>query len=61
MAVCTRGGQPVLIGWLVVVQGQEHHIHGEDKHTGQKDVEDQIEEQDQTWNDTEEQSFTLTV
>lgn len=40
--------QAVLPGGFVVVQREQHDVHGEDEHPGQEQVEDQVEEQDQT-------------
>lgn len=45
----TRSDQAVLPGGFVVVERQQHDVHGESKHSRQKQVEDQVEEQDQTW------------
>lgn len=47
-ALLTRSGQAVLPGGVVVVQCEKHDVHGEDEHPSQKQVEDQVEEQDQT-------------
>lgn len=44
----TWGGQAVLPGGFVVVERQQHDVHGENKHPRQKQVEHQVEEQDQT-------------
>lgn len=48
LALLTWSGQAVLPGGVVVVQREEHDVHGEDEHPSQKQVEDQVEEQDQT-------------
>ena len=39
----------------MVVQGLQHHVHGERKHTGQEDVEDEVEEEDETWEEEKEE------
>ncbi len=44
----TWSGQAVLPGGLVVIKCQQHDVHGENKHPRQEQVEDQVEEQDQT-------------
>ena len=41
-------GESILPGGFVVVQGLQHHVHGERKHTGQEDVEHKVEEEDET-------------
>lgn len=44
----TWSGQAVLPSGVVVVQCEQHDVHGEDEHPSQEQVEDQVEEQDQT-------------
>lgn len=48
VSYCTWCGEPVLPGWFVVVQSLQHDIHGECKQAGQEDVENYIEEKNQT-------------
>lgn len=49
----TWSGQAVLPGGFVVVKRQQHDVHGKNKHPRQKQVEDQVEEQDQPlWGET---------
>jgi len=54
--VLTWSGQPVLPGGFVVVERQQHDVHGQGEHPRQKQVEDQVEEQDQAWRT--EQSYS---
>lgn len=53
--VLTWSAQLVLPGGLVVIKRQQQNVHGEDEHPSQEQVEDQVEEQDQTcvWKRTE--------
>lgn len=44
----TWSSQAVLPSGVVVVQCEQHDVHGEDEHPSQEQVEDQVEEQDQT-------------
>lgn len=53
----TWGGQLVLPGGFVVIQRQQHDVHGESKHPRQEQVEDQVEEQDQTLGGETEQKL----
>lgn len=58
----TWSGQAVLPGGVVVVKCQQHDVHGEDKHPRQKQVEDQVKEQDEAWwGGREQDSFYHTV
>lgn len=52
----TWGGDAVPVPRLVVVQGEEQHPHGESEHARQETVENQVEQQDESWRDSEEQS-----
>lgn len=50
----TWGGDAVPVPWHVVVQGEEHHPHGQGEHPRQETVEDQVEQQDEGWRVSEE-------
>lgn len=45
----TWGGDAVSVTRHIVVQGEQHHPHGQGEHAGQEAVEDQVEEQDESW------------
>lgn len=45
----TWGGDAVPVLRHVVVQGEEHHPHGQSEHTRQETVENQVEQQDEGW------------
>lgn len=52
----TWGGDAIPVPRGVVVQGEEHHPHGQSEHARQETVENQVEQQDEGWRDSEEQS-----
>lgn len=52
----TWGGDAIPVLRRFVVQGEEHHPHGQSKHARQETVENQVEQQDESWRDSEEQS-----
>lgn len=45
----TWGGDAVSVARHVVVQGKQQYPHGQGEHAGQETVEDQVEEQDESW------------
>ena len=51
---CTWCGEPVLPGWFVVIQSLQHDIHGKCKQASQEDVENYIEEKNETCRQREE-------
>lgn len=46
--VLTWVGHPILIAGNVIIQGLQHHPHGEGEHSRQEPIEDEVEEQDET-------------
>lgn len=57
----TWGGDAVPVPRHVVVQGEEQHPHGQSEHARQETVENQVEQQDESWRDSEEQSGEMKV
>lgn len=47
--ILTWGGDAVSVARHKVVQSEQHHPHGQGEHAGQEAVEDQVEEQDESW------------
>lgn len=47
--ILTWGGDAVSVARNKVIQSEQHHPHGQGEHAGQEAVEDQVEEQDESW------------